>query len=93
MKPLILVAALGLSACVAGPAPVAPPGPAMPLAAPDPAPSPQAAARNFAQVVRRMAPEIAWACGAELGRENCDFQIVVDTTPGQPPNAFQTRDA
>ena len=30
----------------------------------------------------------------ELGRAaRCDFQIVIDDRPGQPPNAFQTLDA
>lgn len=92
MRPLILCAALALGGCVAGPAPVPGPGPDVPLALPDPVLSPQMAARNFAQVVRRMEPVVTRVCAARLGRGNCAFRIIVDTTPGQPPNAFQTRD-
>ncbi len=92
MRLIVLAASLALSACVV----VAPPAeidrPGLPLPAPEPVPSPQTAARNFSTVVRRMEPEIARTCAVELGPANCDFRIIVDTTPGAPPNAFQTRD-
>jgi Zn-dependent protease with chaperone function len=54
--------------------------------------APQAAARNFLAVVQRVEP-VAEAYCREVGLvENCDFQILVDDRPGQPPNAFQTLD-
>ncbi len=83
-----------LSGCVAivPPAPPLPVGDA-PLSAPEPALAPQAAARNFGQVVRRMAPVAEAECRARLPGQRCDFQIIVDTTPGAPANAYQTRDA
>lgn len=91
----MLLATLALPACVTlGPA--APPAPfpdvSAPLAAPEPALSPQAAARNFGQVVARMEPVGEAECRQRLPGANCDFQIVVDTRPGEPANAYQTRD-
>ncbi|MCX8508629.1 MAG: M48 family metalloprotease, partial [Rhodobacteraceae bacterium] len=65
----------------------------MPLAAPDPVPGPQEAARNFRQVVERMEPLVEAECRARQPQGGCDFQIVVDTSPGAPPNAYQTLDA
>jgi len=89
-----LFAVLLLSACVTIAPPAAPfPEPTSPLAAPEPALSPQMAARNFGQVVARMEPVGEQACRRQLPGENCDFQIIVDTTPGAPANAYQTRDA
>lgn len=90
-----LLAPFALSACVTlGPA--APPAPlpdlTTPLPAPDPALSPQVAARNFGQVVARMEPVAERECRLRLSGGNCDFQIVVDTAAGAPANAYQTRD-
>ncbi len=50
------------------------------------------AARNFIAVVGRMEPMVEQECAARSRRLNCDYQIVVDDRPGQPPNAFQTLD-
>jgi len=47
--------------------------------------------RSFAQVVDRIRPVAEQECRRQQSR-NCDFQIVVDDRPGQPPNAFQTLD-
>lgn len=52
---------------------------------------PVTAARRFVQVVERMEPVIEDTCQKNTKGLDCDFQIVVDSTPGQPPNAFQTR--
>lgn len=88
-----LLSLLLLSACVTIGPPAAPfPEPAGPLAAPEPAVAPQVAARNFGQVVARMKPVGAQECRRQLPGDNCDFQIIVDTTPGAPANAYQTRD-
>lgn len=85
---LVPVAALILSlgGCVA-PAPPAP-GPD-PVAAPAPA---AVAARRFVEVVARVEPVAEAMCRREGIARACDFRIVVDDRPGQPPNAFQTLD-
>ena len=49
-------------------------------------------ARNFVAVVSAVEPVAEAQCRARNSRANCDFQIVVDDRPGQPPNAFQTLD-
>lgn len=90
LAPALLL--LVLAAC----APVGPPpseGPDLPYAAPEPALSPQAAAANFARVVDRMQPVARDECRRRLGWGNCDFRIVVDTSPGAPANAYQQLDA
>ena len=45
---------------------------------------------NFASVIRRVEPVAERECKARMPGLNCDFKIVVDNRPGQPPNAFQT---
>ena len=99
MQRFALLAAFLLAACVAGPgpqpypqAPVALPPPDAPLAAPDPVLTPQATARNFIQVVRRMGPLVEAECRNRQPTARCDFAITVDTTEGAPANAYQTRD-
>ncbi|GAD56710.1 M48 family metallopeptidase [Limimaricola cinnabarinus] len=61
-----------------------------PVANPDAA---RTAARNFVQVVERLEPVAEQVCRANAPQLDCDFRIVVDDRPGQPANAFQTRDA
>jgi predicted Zn-dependent protease len=85
--PLIAVMTLTLGGCVAtypaymAPAPVAPvPG------------SPQAQAMTFLEVVAAVEPVAEDRCRREGIARTCDFRIVVDDRPGQPPNAFQTLD-
>lgn len=66
-----------------------------PSRGPAPATTPQlsARARDFVMVVERVEP-VAEALCREQGRvSDCDFLIVVDDTPGAPPNAFQTKNA
>lgn len=88
MRRLSILACLALSACidVSQPAPVSGP----PLTNSGPALSPQVAARNFTSVVARMEPVIEQECRAARIRSNCNFRIVVDDRPDQPPNAYQT---
>lgn len=50
-------------------------------------------ARDFVAVVQAVEPVAEAHCHARNPNANCDFQIVVDDRPGQPPNAFQTVDA
>lgn len=92
MRAVVLIcAALALSACVAPIGPV--PTPSV-QPAPDfgPRPDPDAAARAFVAVVRQVEPVAEAECRARSPQLNCDFQIVVDSRPNVPPNAFQTRD-
>jgi predicted Zn-dependent protease len=83
--PLIAVLSLTLGGCVA-----TYPAPMVPIAA-APAGSP-VAAQTFLQVVAAVEPVAEDRCRREGMVRNCDFRIVVDDRPGQPPNAFQTLD-
>lgn len=49
-------------------------------------------ANTFEDVVRIVEPVAERECKARTSRVNCDFLIVVDDRPDQPPNAFQTVD-
>ncbi|MFD1509444.1 M48 family metallopeptidase [Lacimonas salitolerans] len=86
---LILVAAMGLAGCA--PMVMTPPQQmTVPASAPQ---SARDAARNFVQVVETVQPVAEQECRRMAPRANCNFLIVVDDRPGQPPNAFQTLDA
>ena len=50
------------------------------------------AARQFVSVVETVEPVAERECRRRAPGANCDFRIVVDDRPGQPPNAFQTVD-
>ena len=50
------------------------------------------AAKNFVSVVDSVEPVAERICRAEAPGAKCDFQIVVDQRPDQPPNAYQTLD-
>jgi Zn-dependent protease with chaperone function len=52
----------------------------------------RAAAANFLTVVARVEPVAERYCRDRGVARNCDFRIVIDDRPGQPPNAFQTLD-
>jgi len=47
---------------------------------------------QFISVVQRVEPVAERECRARAPGQNCDFRIVVDDRPGQPPNAYQTLD-
>jgi predicted Zn-dependent protease len=94
MRRLVTLAVLALAACASPPQ-----GPAPVTYAPTPMPTQSgavldadAAMNNFASVAINMEPAIEAECRARSPRANCDFQIVVDTRPDQPPNAYQTLD-
>ncbi len=82
---IFAVAALAFSGCTA---PVAR---APDVGAVDRLPARQAA-RMFAQVVQTVEPVAESECRSRTRGVNCDFHIVVDDRPDQPPNAFQTLD-
>ena len=78
-----------LSACMGtAPTPAPQPRPALVPSLP-----PDQAARQFISVVQQVEPVAEAECRRRLPNANCDFKIVVDDRPGQPPNAFQTLDA
>jgi Zn-dependent protease with chaperone function len=85
--PLTAVLTLALGGCVATyPASMAPiPAAAIPG-------SPEAAVESFLQVVAAVEPVAEDRCRREGIARTCDFRIVVDGRPDQPPNAFQTLD-
>ncbi len=96
---LAVAAAAALSACVPSypelPAPEPYPSGAMPVSALPAAGRVDAttAARNFVSVVTRMEPLVEAECRQRRPDTNCNFRIVVDDRPGQPPNAYQTLDS
>lgn len=90
MKKLSILACIMLAGCVETAPPIQ--RPAAPLPDAGPAVAPGTAARNFVTVVNRMEPVIERECRARSAGSNCDFRIVVDDRPGQPPNAYQTLD-
>ncbi|GHC54824.1 peptidase M48 [Gemmobacter tilapiae] len=67
------------------------PGPEQTPRTTGPMPSP-AVQRQFVQVVNRIEPIAEQLCRETTRGVNCDIQIVVDTRPDLPPNAFQTLD-
>lgn len=82
-----LSAAALLAACVSPP--TAPPPPASASPRMDAA----RAAGNFIAVVAAVEPAAERECRARAARLDCDFRILVDDRPDQPPNALQTLDA
>jgi len=91
MRWIIVFAALSLAACdVPVAAPVTPVSQA-PVAS-GPQHSPEAAAKAFSDVVRRLEPVAERECQRRTSDVNCNFKIVVDGRRNQPPNAFQSQD-
>lgn len=87
--PLIVALSLALGACV--PTHSAPPPAPTGITAPvQPA---RVAAETFLTVVSRVEPVAERYCRDRGVARNCDFRIVIDDRPGQPPNAFQTLDS
>lgn len=91
---LALLAAGSLSACVpVTTTPASAPPPSAGLPASDGRLTPELAAQNFVTVLDRVEPVAEEICRASRPTANCDFLMVVDDRPGQPPNAFQTLDS
>ena len=59
---------------------------------PDVSAKANAAARRFISVVETVEPVAEAECRKRTSNWPCDFRIVVDDRPDQPPNAFQTED-
>lgn len=95
MRALVLtvVAALGLAGCVqtTAQAPSSQPRPA-PATKTEATAAGRQAAKQFIQVVKTVEPVAERECKRRAPTANCDFNIVVDDRPNQPPNAFQTLD-
>ena len=85
---VLAVMALALTACTLEPLPSASTG----APAPAPAFTPASARAEFAQVVTRMRPAATQVCRERAPHLDCNFLVVLDDRPGQPPNAFHTRD-
>lgn len=93
MRPaFIALLTLVLGGCVpTTPQPVA----AAPVASPEQAAvraAARAAALTFVQVITTVEPVAEAICRKRGVARNCNFRIVVDDRPDQPPNAFQTVD-
>jgi predicted Zn-dependent protease len=87
--PVLAALVLSLGGCVSS----YQPPPPVPTESALPAVQPAArAARTFVEVVARVEPVAEELCRTRGVARNCDFRIVVDDRPGQPPNAFQTLD-
>ncbi|MBN8630581.1 MAG: M48 family metallopeptidase [Rhodobacterales bacterium] len=87
--PLLAALSLVLGGCV--PTYTAPP--AVRTTATAPVQPARAAAETFLTVVSRVEPVAERYCRDRGVARNCDFRIVIDDRPGQPPNAFQTLDS
>jgi predicted Zn-dependent protease len=89
--PALASIVLLLGGCVA-PASLPPPAPVSRPDATLNAEAGRAAALTFLQVVATVEPLAERLCRSRGEARICDFRIVVDDRPGQPPNAFQTLD-
>jgi len=92
MRALFLIFPLFAMACtMQTPAPqTAEPTTPITVAAPGPQLTNRQAAQNFVSVVGHMEPIVEQACREMTTGSNCDFLMVVDDRPNQPPKAFQT---
>ena len=93
MRFLVLMAAMALAGCMTVEPPQPKPSQSQPQAQSVAAKiSAQKAAKQFVSVVRTVEPVAERECRRRAPGSNCDFQIVVDDRPRQPPNAYQTLD-
>ncbi len=92
MRLFVLLTTLILSACAATVTTPALPVDSRGQAMPEPLLSPEQAARDFVDVVRRVEPVAERQCRRRTVAANCDFQIVVDDRRSEPSNAFQSID-
>jgi Zn-dependent protease with chaperone function len=89
MRWFVLTAMMTLAGCVGT---VEMPQAARPAPISAPAAASQITPLSFQQVMNRVEPVAEQECRMRRPRANCDFQIGVDTRPGQPANAYQTLD-
>lgn len=81
---------IALAGCALAPLPPVAGAPAAPPARAVPAGIVRA---DFGQVVSRMRPAATQVCLERAPHLDCNFTVVLDDRPGQPPNAFHTREA
>ncbi|MEP4195856.1 MAG: M48 family metallopeptidase [Aliishimia sp.] len=90
------IALLVLTACEEIPTEQAPASKTTTAAKPTKSPSgrltDRQAARAFIEVTNRVEPIAERECRRRTSNVNCDFRIIVDDRPNQPPNAYQTLD-
>lgn len=91
LRIVALLMMTGLAGCATPPQPLPVTASGIPEFA-IPTLSGRTAVRNFIKVIETVEPVAEDFCRAERPDLNCDFQIVVDDTPGEGPNAFQTLD-
>ncbi|MBJ3761200.1 M48 family metallopeptidase [Maribius pontilimi] len=93
MRYLALALLFALGACVdvavVRPAPGTAPSP-VPQAPSVSRPQTSVSTRAFTQVVNDVMPVAIRECRARTRGVRCDYAVIVDDRPGQPPNAFQT---
>jgi len=87
-----LVAACDEATITPAPAPGGETAAIQPVDTPRELRTPEQSARAFAEVVRRVEPVAERECRARTSGVDCDFRILVDDRPRQPPNAYQTLD-
>lgn len=90
MRKVALVGLMALAGCVStveAPQQTARPAAAVASSTPD-----SVKIAQFRAVVAAVEPVAERECIARTRGLNCDFQIVIDDRPNQPPNAFQTED-
>lgn len=82
----LLAALFALAACAPMPAPVVMAQP------PAIAQGPAVTVAQFNSVVARMRPVATQVCRERAPQLDCNFNVLLDERPGQPANAFHTRD-
>ncbi len=93
MRWIVLVSMIGLTGCVSTVQTQQPrPAPQQVAQAPKPTKPTRAQQQQFLQIVRSVEPVAERECRARTKGANCDYKIVIDDRPNQPPNAFQTVD-
>ncbi|MFN7001940.1 MAG: M48 family metalloprotease [Roseinatronobacter sp.] len=85
LRPALALLALALTAaCTIAPLPAP--------TAPPPAQSQGSTRADFNAVVARMRPVATQVCRERSPQLDCNFVVMLDDRPNQPPNAFHTRD-
>lgn len=85
---MAIVAGLALLGCDIAPVTSVQPLPSAPQSQ-----APASTRAEFAAVVSRMRPVATQVCRERSPQLDCNFIVVLDDRPNQPPNAFHSRDA
>ncbi len=92
MKHVALICVLGLAGCEVSTTPPAQSGPSTAPATRAADSGARVSPAAFRRVIRTVEPVAERECRQRTPDLNCDFKIVIDENPNQPPNAFQTLD-